>query len=158
MSPAALAGVLRRPWQRGFSITTDSVKSMFICVSRICVWMVLLRIRMEIIWNFQRCSVASSGALPEWPRNGQNCSLKKKWGQICKPICHPQMLRYEGLLPEHSGYGLGQARAAGLYQRAMASGQQRAQHCLMDPLSPVQRRDRGLGQVTREYTIYERSI
>lgn len=62
------------------------------------------------------------------------------------------------ILPEQSGYGLGQAIAAELYRRALDAGQQQAQHCLMDPLSPVQHWDRGLGQVTREYTIYERSV
>jgi GNAT superfamily N-acetyltransferase len=67
-------------------------------------------------------------------------------------------LKTIAILPEHSGYGLGQAIAAELYQRALSAGQQQAQHCLMDPLSPVQRWDRGLGQVTREYTIYERSV
>lgn len=62
------------------------------------------------------------------------------------------------ILPEQSGYGLGQAVAAELYHRALDGGHDQAHHCLMDPLSPVQHWDRGLGQVTREYTIYERSV
>jgi GNAT superfamily N-acetyltransferase len=67
-------------------------------------------------------------------------------------------LKTIAILPEHSGYGLGQAIAGELYQRALVAGQRQAQHCLMDPLSPVQHWDRGLGQVTREYTIYERFV
>ncbi len=62
------------------------------------------------------------------------------------------------VLPSQYGFGLGQAIAAEIYERGLAAGQVKAQHCLMDPLSPAQRWDHGLGQVTREYAMYERAI
>lgn len=67
-------------------------------------------------------------------------------------------LKTIAILPGQSGFGLGKAIAAELYQRAIDAGLKNARHCLMGPMSPVQRWDQGLGKVTREYTVYERSI
>ncbi len=67
-------------------------------------------------------------------------------------------LKTIAILPGQSGFGLGKAIAAELYQRGIDSGLKKAQHCLIGPMTPVQKWDQGLGMVTREYTIYERSI
>jgi len=67
-------------------------------------------------------------------------------------------LKTIAVLPNQAGFGLGKAIAAEIYRRALAAGQIKAQHCLMDPESPVQRWDHGLGQVTRTYTMYERGL
>jgi hypothetical protein len=67
-------------------------------------------------------------------------------------------IRTIAVLPDQHGYGLGQAIAAELYRRALESGQKTVHHCLMGPLTPPQRYDHGLGVVTREYEMYERSI
>ena len=66
-------------------------------------------------------------------------------------------IRTIAVLPHCSGFGLGQAIVAEHYRRAIAAGLTRVQHCLMGPTTPPQFWDRGLGQVTREYTMYERS-
>ena len=66
-------------------------------------------------------------------------------------------IRTVAVLPHCSGFGLGQAIVAEHYRRAIAAGVKRVQHCLMGPTTPPQFWDRGLGQVTREYTMYERS-
>lgn len=66
-------------------------------------------------------------------------------------------IRTIAVLPHVSGFGLGQAIVAEHYRRAIAAGLTRVQHCLMGPTTPPQFWDRGLGQVTREYTMYERS-
>ena len=62
------------------------------------------------------------------------------------------------VLPNQYGFGLGQAIAAKLYRDAMDSGVKVMQHCLMDPWSPEQRWDGGTGEVTREYTLFERAL
>ena len=66
-------------------------------------------------------------------------------------------IRTIAVLPHVSGFGLGQAIVAEHYRRAIAAGRTRVQHCLMGPTTPPQFWDRGLGQVTREYAMYERS-
>ena len=66
-------------------------------------------------------------------------------------------IRTIAVLPHCSGFGLGQAIVAEHYRRAIAAGLKRVQHCLMGPTTPPQFWDRGLGQVTREYAMYERS-
>lgn len=66
-------------------------------------------------------------------------------------------IRTIAVLPHVSGFGVGQAIVAEHYRRAIAAGLTRVQHCLMGPTTPPQFWDRGLGQVTREYTMYERS-
>ncbi len=67
-------------------------------------------------------------------------------------------IRTIAILPDQHGYGLGQAICAELYRRAIAAGQTTVHHCLMGPLTPPQRYDRGHGVVTREYHMYERAI
>lgn len=67
-------------------------------------------------------------------------------------------LKTIAVLPSQYGYGLGQAIGAEIYQRAIKRGFTKALHCLMDPMSPAQRWDGGLGIVEREYTMYERSV
>ena len=67
-------------------------------------------------------------------------------------------LKTIAVLPGQYGFHLGQAIAGELYRRAIDAGMTKAQHCLMGPLTPAQRWDRGLGRVTREYTMYERAI
>jgi len=67
-------------------------------------------------------------------------------------------IRTLAVRPEHHGYGLGQAIAAELYQRAIDAGQRTVHHCQMGPDAPPQRWDGGLAQVTREYEMYERGI
>lgn len=66
-------------------------------------------------------------------------------------------IRTIAVLPHVAGFGLGKAIVAEHYRRAIAAGRVRIQHCLMGPTTPPQFWDRGLGQVTREYTMYERS-
>ena len=67
-------------------------------------------------------------------------------------------LRTLAVLPGHHGYGLGQAIAAEIYQRAIADGQKFVHHCQMSPVTPPQRWDGGRAQVTREYSMFERGI
>ena len=67
-------------------------------------------------------------------------------------------IRTLAVLPGQYGYGLGQAIAAELYQRALDGGQTIVQHCLMGPDAPPQRWDGGQAQVTREYAMFERGI
>jgi GNAT superfamily N-acetyltransferase len=66
-------------------------------------------------------------------------------------------IRTVAVLPHSTGFGLGRAIVAEHYRRAIAAGVKRVQHCLMGPTTPPQFWDRGLGQVTREYAMYERS-
>jgi GNAT superfamily N-acetyltransferase len=66
-------------------------------------------------------------------------------------------IRTIAILPDQHGYGLGQAIAATLYEKALAAGLKRVNHCLMGPLAPPQRWDHGHGVVTRTYTMYERA-
>lgn len=67
-------------------------------------------------------------------------------------------IRTVAVLPHVGGFGLGQAIVAELYQRAIAAGLKQVHHCLMGPNTPPQFWDHGLGQVTREYTMYERGV
>jgi len=67
-------------------------------------------------------------------------------------------IRTLAVKPKHHGYGLGQAIAAELYERAVEKGQKIVHHCQMGPDAPPQRWDGGLAQVTREYEMYERGI
>lgn len=67
-------------------------------------------------------------------------------------------LRTIAVYPHAAGFGLGPAIAAELYRRAIAAGYNKVHHCLMSPNTPPQFWDHGLGQVTREYTMYERAI
>jgi GNAT superfamily N-acetyltransferase len=67
-------------------------------------------------------------------------------------------IRTVAVLPHASGFGLGQAIAAEHYRRAIAVGKRKVRHCLMGPNTPPQFWDHGLGRVTREYTMYERSV
>lgn len=67
-------------------------------------------------------------------------------------------IRTLAVKPKHHGYGLGQAIAGELYQRAIDAGQRIVHHCQMGPDAPPQRWDGGLAQVTREYEMYERGI
>lgn len=66
-------------------------------------------------------------------------------------------IRTIAVKPNHSGFGLGQAIAAELYRQAIDAGQQRVHHCQMGPNTPPQRWDGGLGVVTREYQMFERT-
>jgi GNAT superfamily N-acetyltransferase len=66
-------------------------------------------------------------------------------------------IRTVAVLPHVSGFGLGRAIVAEQYRRAMASGLDKVHHCLMGPTTPPQFWDRGLGRVTREYAMFERS-
>ncbi len=67
-------------------------------------------------------------------------------------------IRTLAVLPEQSGYGLGKAIAAELYERAIANGLTAAHHCLMGPDMPTRRWDHGHARVTREYAVFERGI
>ena len=67
-------------------------------------------------------------------------------------------IRTLAVLPEYSGYGIGQAITAELYRRAIDKGMVAVHHCLMGPTTPPQRWDHGHGRVTREYAMYERGI
>ena len=67
-------------------------------------------------------------------------------------------IRTVAVYPHVAGFGLGQAIGAELYQRAIAASIKKVHHCLMSPNTPPQFWDHGLGSVTREYTMYERSI
>ncbi|MHB8876837.1 MAG: GNAT family N-acetyltransferase [Myxococcaceae bacterium] len=66
-------------------------------------------------------------------------------------------IRTVAVYPHAAGFGLGQAISAELYRRAIAAGIKTVHHCLMSPNTPPQFWDHGLGSVTREYTMYERS-
>jgi GNAT superfamily N-acetyltransferase len=67
-------------------------------------------------------------------------------------------IRTVAVYPHAAGFGLGQAIGAELYRRAIAAGIKKVHHCLMSPNTAPQFWDHGLGSVTREYTMYERSI
>lgn len=63
-----------------------------------------------------------------------------------------------GVLPHARGRGLGAALACEIYRRFHARGFTRVNHCLMRAGNRAERFDGGLGEVTREYTLYSRSL
>ncbi len=63
-----------------------------------------------------------------------------------------------GTLPRVHGIGAGAALAMEVYRRAIGRGFTRINHCLMRAGNEADLMDRGMAQVTREYTLYARSL
>jgi hypothetical protein len=67
-------------------------------------------------------------------------------------------LKTFGILPGEYGAGVGAALACEAYRRFRAKGFTRVNHCLMRAGNRADQFDRGLGDITREYTLYARSL
>ena len=63
-----------------------------------------------------------------------------------------------GVLPHVRGEGIGAALAYEVYKRFQTKGFSRANHCLLRAGNRADKFDGGLGEVTREYTLYSRSL
>jgi GNAT superfamily N-acetyltransferase len=67
-------------------------------------------------------------------------------------------LKTFGVLPNERGRGLGAALACQAYREFAAKGFTRVNHCLMRRGNRADHFDAGLGEVTREYTLYARPL
>lgn len=67
-------------------------------------------------------------------------------------------LKTVGILPGEYGAGVGAALACEAYRRFRAKGFTRVNHCLMRAGNRANQFDRGLGEITREYALYARSL
>lgn len=63
-----------------------------------------------------------------------------------------------GILPHVRSEGVGAALAYVVYQRFQAKGFLRVNHCLVRAGNRADKFDGGLGEITREYTLYARSL
>ncbi len=74
--------------------------------------------------------------------------------------CQPGTVNLKtfGVLPHVHGVGVGAALACETYRRFLAKGFTRVNHCLMRAGNRADQFDRGLAQVTREYTLYQRAL
>ena len=71
---------------------------------------------------------------------------------------HTVNVKTFGILPHVRSEGVGAALAYEVYRRFQAKGFLRVNHCLVRAGNRADKFDGGLGEITREYTLYARSL